>query len=491
MSIFMTEDLGQAVPPDKRGLQCASGLEGVPDPGLKTKMRRLTYLVSVVIVSIVAAGCTRDTSGLDPWPIDTDPDVFIDNFGSGVDFYAFRWSDVNALSQDPDGGLEGTNSLRISVPGPGAFAGGAFASYEVRDLTGYNALTFWARASRADTFDIVGLGNDNTGTSKYEAGWSDIPLTTNWKKFIVPIPLPAKLGYEQGLFFFADAVPDGGTGYEVWFDNVRFERVSGISNPRPSMTQETLEPFLGATVEVKGTQVVFDVNGSDQVINHLPGYFTFTSSDDEVAAITRGQIKVVGVGTAVITAKLDTLSVSGKVTLNTTAAPATPAPTPTEPAGDVISLFSNAPGYENVTVDTWAAYWTGASHEVADFKVAGDDVKVYTNLTFAGIEFVSETIDAREMNYFHMDIWVPEGTQFRVKLVDFGEDGVYGGAPDSEHELTFGAASTPPLVTESWVSLDMHLTEDFTRLRTRGHLAQLIIAGNTRTVFMDNVYFHK
>jgi hypothetical protein len=90
-----------------------------------------------------------------------------------------------------------------------------------------------------------------------------------------------------------------------------------------------------------------------------------------------------------------------------------------------------------------------------------------------------------------MDIWVPEGSQFRVKLVDFGDDGVYGGAPDAEHELTFGPGSTPPLVTESWVSLDMHLTEDLTRLRTRAHLAQLIIAGNTRTVFIDNVYFHK
>jgi hypothetical protein len=158
----------------------------------------------------------------------------------------------------------------------------------------------------------------------------------------------------------------------------------------------------------------------------------------------------------------------------------------------VISLFSNAPGYENVTVDTWAAHWTGASHEVADFQVAGDDVKVYTNLlTYAGIDFASETIDAREMSYFHMDIWVPEGTQFKVKLVDFGEDGDYGGAPDSEDELTFSVSSTPPLVAQSWVSLDLHLTEDFTHLRTRAHLAQLIISGNTGTVFVDNVYFHK
>jgi len=233
------------------------------------------------------------------------------------------------------------------------------------------------------------------------------------------------------------------------------------------------------------------VAGSDQTIDHFPGYFTFTSSDEEVAEVSGGEITVVGVGTAEITAKLDTLMVDGKVTLNTTAAPVTAAPTPTEPAGEVISLFSNAPGYVNVPVDTWAATWAGASHEVADITVAGDDVKVYTNLTYAGIEFVSQTVNAGEMNYFHMDIWVPQGTQFKVKLVDFGEDGTWGGAPDSEDELTFTPVSDPALVTGEWVSLDMHLRDDFTRLVSTEHMAQLIISGNTKTVFVDNVYFHK
>jgi hypothetical protein len=364
-------------------------------------------------------------------------------------------------------------------------------SFEARDLTAYNALTFYARASRENVFDVVGLGNDNTGTSRYEASWGSFQITTTWQKFVVPIPLPAKLAFEKGLFFFAEAVPEGYPAYDVWFDDVRFEYVEEVSDPRPSMTEKTLEPFLGATLRPEGTKTTFNVGGSDQVINHLPGYFTFASSDDEVATVVGGEIKVVGVGTAVITAKLDTLTVTGRVTLNTTAAPTTPAPTPTQPAGEVISLFSNAQGYQNVPVDTWAATWTGASHEVADIKVAGDDVKVYTNLTFAGIEFVSQTIDATDMTYFHMDIWVPEGTQFKVKLVDFGEDGTWGGAPDSEDELTFNASSVPPLVTETWISLDMHLRDDFTRLVSTEHMAQLIISGNTRTVFVDNVYFHK
>jgi hypothetical protein len=440
---------------------------------------------------LTATGCTRDTSGLEPARGSTDPIVFIDDFSAGIDFQAFEYSDTEALSQDPAGGLNGTNSLKVSVPGPGSFAGGAFVSFEARDLTGYNALTFYARASSDNIFDTVGLANDNTGASKYEASWNNLSLTTDWQKFIVPIPLPSKLAVERGLFFFAEAVPEGYPAYDVWFDDVKFEFVDVISSPRPSMTEETLEPFLGATLTPAGTRTVFDVGGSDQTINHLPWYFTYASSNEDVAMVVDGKITVVGVGTTEITAKLDTLTVDGTVTLNTTAAPVTAAPTPTEPASEVISLFSNAPGYASVPVDTWAATWAGASHEVADITVAGDDVKVYTNLTYAGIEFVSQTIDAGEMNYFHMDIWVPQGTQFKVKLVDFGEDGTWGGAPDSEDELTFNASSDPPLVTETWVSLDMHLRDDFTRLVSTEHMAQLIISGNVGTVFIDNVYFHK
>ena len=53
----------------------------------------------------------------------------------------------------------GTTSLKISVPGPGdpsgTFAGGAFTTDLSRELTGYNALTFWAKSSVATTLDVA------------------------------------------------------------------------------------------------------------------------------------------------------------------------------------------------------------------------------------------------------------------------------------------------------------------------------------------------
>jgi hypothetical protein len=171
-------------------------------------------------------------------------------------------------------------------------------------------------------------------------------------------------------------------------------------------------------------------------------------------------------------------------------APTTAAPTPTRPAANVISLFSDA--YTNVTVDTWSAPWDNA--DVADVQIAGNNKKLYTNLSFAGIEFTSAPVNASTMTHFHMHIWTPDPTAapaaFRIKLVDFGANGAFGGGDDVEHEITLTATSTPGLATGSWVSLDLPLTM-FTGLTTRSNLAQLIISGDPNTVYVDNVYFYR
>jgi hypothetical protein len=448
------------------------------------------WMAAVTLAALVGADCSgRKTSTLPPVPPNNDADVFIDDFGSGVDFQAFMGSNVTAVSIDTNTRHQGSASLKVTVPAPGdpngAWAGGAFTTNLARDLSGYNALTFWAKSSVPTTLNVVGLGNDNTGNSRYSAEWHDVPLTTSWTKYVVPVPLPAKLTVEKGLFFFAEA-PEGATGHLLWFDDVKFDSVATISNPRPAMTPATVSGFVGTTITPTGTQVTFDVGGTDEVIKHLPGYFTFLSSDETVATVTGGEIRVVGGGHSTISARLGGIPVTGELNLNAIAPPSVPAPTPTYPAGDVISLFSNA--YTDVPVDTWSANWGRA--DLTSIKIAGNDVKAYANLVFTGIEFITTTIDATAMTHFHLDIWVPGGSVFKVKLVDFGADGVYGGGNDTEHELSFTAISTPPLVTGAWVPLDLPLTS-FTTLASRAHLAQIVISGDVGTVYVDNVLFRR
>lgn len=169
-------------------------------------------------------------------------------------------------------------------------------------------------------------------------------------------------------------------------------------------------------------------------------------------------------------------------------APTTSAPTPTYSSADVISLFSDA--YSNVAVDTWSAIWDEA--DVADFTLGSDNIKKYTNLVYAGIEFINTTVDASGMTHFSIDIWTPDfvsgSTVFKVKLVDFGANGVWdGGGDDVEHELSF---SDIEVTSGNWITLDIPLSE-FVNLTTREHMAQLIISGDVTTVFVDNIYFHK
>ncbi|MCF7825130.1 MAG: T9SS type A sorting domain-containing protein [Candidatus Marinimicrobia bacterium] len=164
------------------------------------------------------------------------------------------------------------------------------------------------------------------------------------------------------------------------------------------------------------------------------------------------------------------------------------APAPEQAQNDVISIFSNV--YTDVTVDTWSATWDNA--DVADAQVLGDDVKLYTNFGYAGIEFTSQPIDASTMTHFHIDIWTPDviGTgAFHVKLVDAGADGVMGGGDDTESLVTFTANTTPALEAGTWVAIDIPLAS-FSSLAAKSHLAQLIIEGDPNTLYVDNIYFY-
>ncbi len=394
----------------------------------------------VGLVLCATTGCERDTSGLEPFPLSTDPVVFTDQLAEGVDFQAFMNSKYDAITVVTDEKYSGTASLKVVVPGPndptGWFAGGAFTSSDYRDLSGYNAVVFYARAAKNGvTLNVAGLGNDNTGTSKFEASSANLPLTTTWQRYVVPIPLPEKLSSERGLLYFAEGF-ENNEGYEFWLDEIAFTYLESITNPRPAIVTKTVGAFAGATVDPGQGSTTFSIGGTDQVVSHMPGYFSFFSSADSVVVVSDGVIRVVGEGEADVTARLGSVDATGTITVRGSAAPVTAAPRPTVPAANVISLFSNA--YANVPVDTWWAEWSHNYSSFTDYKVAGDDVKAYTNLQYAGIEFASQTIDATSMTHFHVDVWVPAGTiLFRVKLVDFGDDGTYQGAPDSERELTY------------------------------------------------------
>lgn len=448
--------------------------------------RVLPRLAVLAALALIASGCATHEGVLAPTI--KDPVVFDDGFGSGVDYLAFAGSKFDAVATDTSVKYDGTTSLKITVPAvgdpTGSYAGGTFATKRKRDLSVYNALTFWARADRAVTLNEAGFGIDADFGTRYQAVSANLAVGTTWAKYAIPIPLAARLNDEGGLFYFAEG-PENGAGCTIWFDDVQFEELLTITDPRPQIATLTASPDVGSSYTVPGTQVTFAVNGADQLVTCKPGYFTFFSSADTVATGGEGVVNIVGVGTAVITAKLGDTDATGAVTLQTNPAPTTAPARPTLPAADVISLLTMV--YPNVTVDTWSTTWDFA--DVSDVTIGGDDMKKYAITSYAAVEFTSQPIDATSMTAFHMDVWVPGGNIFKVKLVDFGADGRFGGNDDKEHELFF-PLGVPPMQPRQWSSLEMPLSS-FTNLTTRGHLAQLIISGDFGTAYVDNVYFHK
>jgi len=165
--------------------------------------------------------------------------------------------------------------------------------------------------------------------------------------------------------------------------------------------------------------------------------------------------------------------------------PINPAPTPTVDANLVISMFSDA--YTDVAVDTWQTGWSSGT--VSDIAIMANATKLYSGLDFVGIETTgSNLIDASLMETFHIDVWSPNATEFRIKLVDFGADAVFGGGDDTEHELIY---TTPAI--DTWITYEIPLS-DFTGLMNTSHIAQLILSANpggSSTVYIDNVFYSK
>lgn len=159
-----------------------------------------------------------------------------------------------------------------------------------------------------------------------------------------------------------------------------------------------------------------------------------------------------------------------------------PAPSGIAPI-DAISLFSD--GFTDVPVDTWNTIWSQAAFE--DVEVDGNPTKKYTELNFNGIETVANPIDASAMEFIHLDIWTPNMTEFKIKLVDFLGDGFDGANGDTEAELTFN-----PTLNE-WVSLDIPLADfinaGMTSLTDVNQYVISSVPAGTGIVFIDNVYF--
>ena len=136
---------------------------------VKNNYLKFTLLLGLIFV--INVSCEREVSDeVEFATFPNNPEIFIDGFSGGLEYLPFGGSKLDAFSVDDEVKYQGTASMRFDIPNfgdpTGSFAGAIFPDMGGRDLSGYDALTFWAKATKAATINEIGFGND-FGENKY------------------------------------------------------------------------------------------------------------------------------------------------------------------------------------------------------------------------------------------------------------------------------------------------------------------------------------
>jgi hypothetical protein len=433
--------------------------------------------------------------------------VFEDNYGSGITSNQFGSTFANFWSVSTAESRTGTSSLRIAVGGSGAlYSGGRLEAATNQNLTGYNALTFWVKASRAATLNSVGFGNSSSGGAVFSSSLTNLPLTTTWTKITLPIPAPSKLTAEKGMFWVSEAANDAGGGaYNIFVDDINFENTTGvIGTPTASIPASSVLGFATETFSSNASVTcVFPINSVNQTQACSMAYLDLTSGDAGIATINAlgTLVTAVGVGVTTISGVLNGTAVTGGVTVTVFSPAVAPSP-PLTPAPEVKSLFSDT--YTNATVNTWSVNTSRAT--VSDAVVGGNTFKKYffvgtapaTN--YCQIQFLgANAVNATGYTYLHIDAFTPNmpatstSPAFQLKLVDYGADNAAGGTAanaDLEHNINLITAPYGPFTSNTWVSFDIPLSSFTTIGSRRANINQILLTGTGgATIYIDNVVF--
>jgi hypothetical protein len=467
---------------------------------------RFNYLKSILflLVIITSINCERDlTEDAIDATFSKTGEVFTDApVGMGSNFYfPYSGSKATAWSVDSQVSYKGTSSMRFDVPNAddseGNYAGGIFRIDGAgRDLSDYDALTFWAKASQGVSIDQIGFGEDfNTFSgNKYIATRTNVSIGTTWTKYIIPIPDASKLIEERGMFRYAAGTQGtNGSGYIFWIDELRFEKLGTLAQPLPKIlngVDVTEQTFIGSSKTLADlTQTFNGPNGQNITVNAAPKYFTFTSSDPSIATVNElGVVSIIGTGTTVITATIGGITAMGSLTLQSLGN-FTSAPIPTRNPNDVKSIFSDT--YTPATTINFDPQFGGSTTQTSQFTANNDSFLKYSNNNYTGIIF-DNTVDASTLGFMHVDIYAQQaGVQIEFQIRDVGANGVLNtdvntGFPivdDKDYRQTVSG-----LNVNQWNSINIPLAGNIAN--QKNNLGAIIIVGGPNFI-LDNIYFYK
>ena len=456
---------------------------------------------SILLLSLACTlmmGCEREFSeDVEFASFPPNGDVFLDTFSAGLNYFPFvdAGADPEAFSVDTNEAFEGEASMRFDVPAFGnGFVGATFNTTARRDLSGFDALTFYAKASQAASINSIGYGISGETNNKFQVTANNLNVSTRWEKYVIPIPDPSKLINETGLFWIAEGASFEGDegGYVLWLDEIKFEKLGTVAQPQPAILGgEAIseQTFIGSSITLNGLTQTFNLaDGTNQTVSIAPSYFNFESSDIGVASVNElGRVNVLGEGTANITAILAGVRAEGSLEIVSNGV-LQPAPTPTQPQANVASIFSDA--YANATESNFSPGFGGSTTETSIAILNDNAVVSYVNNNFTGIIFNSP-VDASGLSFLHIDVYVQQsGTEVGIQIRDVGanqtiETDVNTGLPiGDDRDLRFDLTN---LAVGQWTSFDIPLGGDLAT--QKNNLGALILVGGPNFI-LDNIYFY-
>ena len=464
----------------------------------KEKNTYLRILLLSAFIFTLVTSCEREFSDEVQFAtFPRDGDVFMDAFSSGLDYFPFvdAGADPEAFSVVTNDVFSGTSAMRFDVPSFGnGFVGATFNTTAARDLSGFDALSFYAKASQEAAINEMGYGIDGTTGNRYQTSIKNLAISTNWKKYVIPIPDASKLIDQTGLFWLAEGASFEGDegGYVLWFDEIKFEKLGTVAQPKPAIFSGedlTEQSFTGSSLTINDLTQTFNLeSGTNLTVTAAPAYFNFISSDIEVARVSElGEITVVGEGTAKITALLGGVLAQGSLEI-TASGGLQSAIVPSLPQANVKSIFSDA--YTNDTESNPSPGFGGSTTETAIVTANGDSFLTYANNNFTGIIF-DNTLDASGLTFLHIDVYVQEaGVEVGIQVRDIGanqtiETDTNTGQPiGDDKDLRFNLTD---LTVGEWKSFDIALTGDIAA--QKNNIGALIITDGPNFI-LDNIYFY-
>ncbi|PTX61549.1 hypothetical protein C8N46_104192 [Kordia periserrulae] len=486
-------------------------------------MKAFTYIKNTLLAGLAIAltvSCEREISDdavLASFP--NTPDIFTDTPVGLTDAFFESFdpavgANPNGFGTDENEAYEGSTSIRIDVPSPsdpdGGFIGGIFRDRGAgRDLSGYDALTFWAKGTLTGNV-TVGFGTDFE-TNLYPVS-TEIQLTSGWSKYVIPIPDASKLTQERGMFLFsagsfdplgndnpaiADSFSDN-IGYTFWIDELRFEKLGTTSLLFPYILNGedvAIDNFTGYMQAIDGLGATFNLaNGQNVSVNAAIAYFEFASSNNSVATVdTFGNVNVIGSGVATITGSIGNQQANGSLEITSSGAFVN-APVPTQAEADVISIYSDS--YVSVNGFDPGVFAGSNTENISVQTFDGNNHVRYEGIDFIGIGW-DGTVNVTGETMVHVDIQLTSaaGSALVMELIDFGPDDTDNGFGDGS---AGGFNVSSQLIQGQWVGIDIPLSA-FT-LPTGGggsgnpNLANIgyivFVSSNGASFLVDNIYFY-